>query len=130
MSALVLPMHRHPSNRSSLPNLANGDIICGRNSGGLHFTGNRRFRVQVMMKLPQYANATSRDQKTHVIEALLSTLHTDIGARFLKKIGKNQFVLLNEKDARKKVAHTIRDKHRRKWPVVAKAILLGLDKFD
>ncbi|KAL3933509.1 MAG: hypothetical protein SGARI_003691, partial [Bacillariaceae sp.] len=98
-----------PVNTTIITEPGEWDIVCGRNSGGLNYTGNRRFRVQVMMNLSRYLGSKSRDQKSQVIQALFDTLQDDIGARFVKKVGKGKYGLLGDKEGRKKVAHTMRD---------------------
>jgi hypothetical protein len=85
------------------------DIVCGRNSGGFHYVGNRRFRVTVLMNMNRYLEAPTRDHKTKVIQSIVRTLQDDVGARFLRKVNKNQYRVLNDKEVRNKVAHTMRD---------------------
>lgn len=93
------------------------DIICGRNSGGHRSIGNRRFRVTVSMNMTRYVEAPTREAKTQIIESIVRTLQDDVGARFLKKINRRQYIQMNEKEVRNKVAHSMRDmvqEHRRK----------------
>jgi hypothetical protein len=96
------------------------DIVCGRNSGAYNYIGNRRFRVTVEMHLQRYIDSPTREDKTNVIKSIVWMLHEDIGARFLKKtlIKKNdktgrpkgpRYEVMNEKQAREKVGHALRD---------------------
>jgi hypothetical protein len=85
------------------------DIICGRNSGGFHYVGNRRFRVTVQLHMPQYLEAPTREDKTRVIKSIVRTLQDEVGARFLRKINKSEYKVMEDKEVRNKVAHTMRD---------------------
>jgi hypothetical protein len=83
------------------------DILCGRCSTAFNNVGNRRFRVTISLNVPRYVNAPSRNAKSLVILSILKLLQ-DIGARFLKRQG-GFYVELNEKQARAKVGHAMRD---------------------
>ncbi|OEU14904.1 hypothetical protein FRACYDRAFT_187820 [Fragilariopsis cylindrus CCMP1102] len=101
------------------------DIVCGRNSGAYNYIGNRRFRVTVDMHLQRYIESPTREDKTNVIKSIVWMLHEDIGARFLKKTiikkkdmktgrthnkgGTPRYEIMNEKQAREKVGHALRD---------------------
>jgi hypothetical protein len=85
------------------------DVVCGRNSSGYNCIGNRRFRVSITMNVDRYMNAPTREEKTHVVQQLATTLIDDVGCRFLKKTGKNQFVVMDRKQIREKVGHSLRD---------------------
>jgi hypothetical protein len=97
------------------------DIVCGRNSGGFQYVGNRRFRVTVLMNMSRYLGAPTRDLKTQVIQSIVRTLQDEVGARFLRKINKKEYRVLNDREVRNKVAHTMRDmvqEYRRKCKVL------------
>jgi hypothetical protein len=83
------------------------DILCGRCSTAFNNVGNRRFRVTVSLNVPRYVNAPSRNAKSHVIISIIKMLQ-DIGARFLQRQG-GFYIELNEKQARAKVGHAMRD---------------------
>lgn len=102
------------------------DVVCGRNSGAYNYIGNRRFRVTIEMNLQRYIDSPTREDKTNVIKSIVWMLRNDVGARFLKKetfktgkhnkqqsIGKNKatprFTVMNDKQAREKVGHALRD---------------------
>ena len=85
------------------------DIICGRCSTAFNNIGNRRFRVLISLNLKSYTNAKSKRDKGQVIYNVVRVFLDDIGARFLKRGGKNVFVELGEKEAREKVGHALRD---------------------
>ena len=70
--------------------------------------GNRRFRVTISMNVPRYLNTKSRHEKSALIISIVRMLREEFGARFLKKKGKT-FVELDEKHAREKVGHALRD---------------------
>lgn len=65
----------------------------------------------------RYLDAPTREDKTRVVESIVRTLQDDAGARFLRKIGKNEYKILNDKEVRNKVTHIMRDmfqEHKKK----------------
>jgi hypothetical protein len=112
--------NNHYSSSSVVDEPSPYDIVCGRNSGAYNYIGNRRFRVTVEMHLQRYIDSPTREDKTNVIKSIVWMLHEDIGARFLKKtlVKKNdktgrpkgpRYEVMNEKQAREKVGHALRD---------------------
>jgi hypothetical protein len=95
-------------NRKSINNLGTYDILCGRCKTAFNHIGNRRFRVTISMNVPRYLDTKSRHEKSALIISIVRTLREEVGARFLKKKGKS-FVELDEKQAREKVGHALRD---------------------
>eukprot|EP00980_Cylindrotheca_fusiformis_P006890 scaffold1442_cov128-Cylindrotheca_fusiformis.AAC.11 len=63
------------------------------------------------MNLSAYQTAPNKINRSVLIDSLVRMLREDIGARFLKNEG-DHYVELGEKDARKKVAHALRDMSR------------------
>jgi hypothetical protein len=84
------------------------DILCGRRKTAFNNVGNRRFRVTISLNLPRYLGAKSRHEKSAVIISIVRMLRNDVGARFLKREGK-EFIELDETQARGKVGHALRD---------------------
>jgi hypothetical protein len=84
------------------------DILCGRHKTAFNNIGNRRFRVTLSLNMARYIKASKRSQKSEVIMSVTRFLREAVGARFLKKKGKG-FVELDEKEARSKVGHALRD---------------------
>jgi len=91
------------------------DIVCGRNSGAYNSTGNVRFRVTIEANLNRYTKTRTKEEKTDVIKSIVMMLQTRVGARFLKKEtvrrkdGLPRYTVMNDKQAREKVGHAIRD---------------------
>jgi len=84
------------------------DILCGRDKLAFNNIGNRRFRVTMNLNMPRYLQATTRYEKSTVIISIVRMLRDEVGARFLKKKGKI-YVEIDEKEARSKVGHALRD---------------------
>ena len=62
-----------------------------------------------MMNLQKYKDSPSREDKTLLINEISNMLLEEAGARFLKPIGGNSYMILDEKQVREKVGHAIRD---------------------
>jgi hypothetical protein len=84
------------------------DVLCGRHQTAFNNIGNRRFRATLSLYLARYIEANKRTQKSEVITSVTRFLCEVVGARFLKKKGKG-FIELDEKQARSKVGHALRD---------------------
>mmetsp|Transcript_17556 Transcript_17556/g.42703 ORF Transcript_17556/g.42703 Transcript_17556/m.42703 type:complete len:409 (+) Transcript_17556:41-1267(+) len=85
------------------------EVICGRNSSGQNHIGNRRLQISISMNLDRYIAAPSREDKTRVVQQLAGTLIEIVGCRFLKKIGKGQFVEMDRRQIKEKIGHSFRD---------------------
>jgi hypothetical protein len=91
------------------------DVLCGRSSHCFNNVGNRRFRITIEINLARYMAATTRAEKSRVIEQVLVLLRHEIGVRFLKPQanmrhgGGGGFIELDETRAREKVGHALRD---------------------
>jgi hypothetical protein len=94
--------------RRSINNLGPYDILCGRCKTAFNHVGNRRFRVTISLNVQRYLDTKSRHGKSALIISIVRMLREDVGARFMKKKGK-VFVELDEKHAREKVGHALRD---------------------
>ena len=96
------------------------DVLCGRCKDAFNNVGNRRFRVTINLNIPRYLAAKSRHEKSAVILAIVRMLRNDVGARFLKRKGK-ELIELDEKQARSKVGHALRDMSVAQQQVAEKA---------
>ena len=85
------------------------DVVCGRNSSSYNNVGNRRFRVSMSMNVDRYIEAPTREDKTRVVQQLAVMLADEVGCRFIKKIGKNQYVQMDRKQIKEKIGHSLRD---------------------
>eukprot|EP00980_Cylindrotheca_fusiformis_P006891 scaffold1442_cov128-Cylindrotheca_fusiformis.AAC.12 len=97
--------------RDPITHLRPYDILSGRCREARNNIGNRRFRVTIEMNLSAYQAAPTKTDRSVLIDSLVRMLRDDVGARFLKKEW-GHYVELGEMDARKKVAHALRDMSR------------------
>jgi hypothetical protein len=84
------------------------DIICGRSRTAFNNVGNKRFRVTIAMNLPRFMAASTKSHKSEVIRSTVQIMLYENGTRFLKRT-KQGLVQLNERGAREKVGHALRD---------------------
>jgi hypothetical protein len=94
--------------KKSLVRVGPYDIICGRSSTAFNNVGNKRFRVTIALNLPRFMAATTKSDKSEVIRSTVQTMLYENGTRFLKRTPKG-LVQLNERGAREKVGHALRD---------------------
>jgi hypothetical protein len=86
------------------------DILCGRCKDAFNHSGNRRFRAILRKSLPQYETLHSRTKISALISDITSVLMNELGVRFLKQQQQDKvWIELDEKEARKKVGHALRD---------------------
>ena len=55
------------------------DVICGRNKTAFNNIGNRRFRFTIALALPRFLIATSRKEKSIVIQSIQQLVHQNGG---------------------------------------------------
>lgn len=91
------------------PPLQNYDILCGRSRNSFKHVGNRRFRVTIEMNLNAYNAASTKKQKSDLIIEIAASLRDNVGARFLKPKGTNEYIELTEEQIHKKIGHALRD---------------------
>jgi len=85
------------------------DVMCGRHRLAFNNVGNRRFRVTVSLNVEQYIKAATRKDKSRIILSVVDIVKST-GGRFIKwNSREKKWVELNEKEAREKVGHAIRD---------------------
>jgi len=83
--------------------------ICGRGKTAYENVGNRRFRVLIANRLPQYANADNRHSRRMLIGATLEAVHAT-GGRFIRRENATKrWFVVRTKMAREKVGHAFRD---------------------
>jgi hypothetical protein len=86
------------------------DILCGRHKAAFNNIGNRRFRITVKLQLDRYLRAPTRLDKSLVIQSIIHLVSNNNGGRFLKWDKRSKdWVELDDKEARAKVGHAIRD---------------------
>jgi hypothetical protein len=74
-----------------------------------HSVGNKRFRDAVSAALPKYMKADNRYAKSLVVHTIVNDIH-QAGGRFLKyNPATRAWTELNEKEAKEKVGHAVRD---------------------
>ena len=83
------------------------DVICGRHKAAFDNIGNRRFRVTVSLTLERYINASTRKEKSAIINSIADLVRSS-GGRFLQRQD-GAWVELNEKHSNQKVGHALRD---------------------
>jgi hypothetical protein len=85
------------------------DICCGRGKGRWNSPGNQRFKEVVQENLQRYADATTKAEKSKVVESVVTEVHK-LGGRFLKQNeSSGNWYQIGPHDTRSKVAHAIRD---------------------
>lgn len=88
------------------------DVLFGRSRQAREHTGTQRAYHIVEMHFETYEKI-GRWQKTEVAEKIVSLIH-EAGGRFLRQDGKGSWVLTDDAEARKKVAHWFRHmRHQR-----------------
>lgn len=102
------------SNCSSIANAiplvglpTDADIICGRGRGIWSHPGNLKFKYLIESNLHAYSQTVRRKEKSVIINHVLDTTIL-MGARFVKK-EQNVWYAVDEKEAREKTAHAMRD---------------------
>ncbi|CAJ1943241.1 unnamed protein product [Cylindrotheca closterium] len=88
------------------------DIVCGRGRGVWSHPGNLKFKLLIECNLPAYSQAVRRKEKSLIINHVLHTMILT-GARFVKQ-QRNVWYALDEKEAREKTAHAMRDFSKRR----------------
>jgi hypothetical protein len=102
------PQEEEPDNVSYIRNY---DIICGRERVAFNNVGNRRFRITISLHVKRYMAASNRRETKAVIQSVCDLLVNEAGARFLKRKskGRDTFIVLDEREARNKIQHALRD---------------------
>jgi hypothetical protein len=85
------------------------DVMCGRSKDAFNNVGNRRFRVTVALFLPRYVDASSRKEKTQIIQEIVDLVHS-IGGRFVEWDSQvKKWIELDMQGCCRKVGHALRD---------------------
>ena len=88
---------------------ADFDILLGRGKTSFNHVGNRRFRVFINLHLRRYMDASTRMDKTVVVNSVVEAIH-EAGGRFLKEdLRSKSWYQVATKTAREKVGHALRD---------------------
>ena len=83
------------------------DVLNGRQKVAFNNVGNRRFRVTLTLAVTQYKNASSRSEKSRVIDSIIHLVKQN-GGRFLMH-RKGQWIDIGHQAAHEKVGHAFRD---------------------
>ncbi|KAL3911060.1 MAG: hypothetical protein SGILL_007432, partial [Bacillariaceae sp.] len=85
------------------------DILCGRGRTYLNHPGNKNFVATVRSKVPEYAVAMSRLDKSAVVASMVQEL-AEAGVRFLRFNKKEQeWEHLSQEQIHEKASHAVRD---------------------
>lgn len=85
------------------------DILLGRGKTSFNHIGNQRFRKFIAMNMDTYHTSKNRFDKSMVFNTLLAAIQS-CGGRFLQQIkGRPGWFLVDDKLARDKISHAIRD---------------------
>lgn len=87
--------------------IAEVDVLCGRDKTAFNHAGNRMFRVMISRRLDQYAKAITRKEKSTIIKGVVAMVREE-GGRFLRW-KKDVLQELNEAESHEKVGHAFRD---------------------
>jgi len=96
------------------------DVVCGRGKGSYNRPGNQHFRQLVASYVPQYTAATSKVDKSVILNAIIDRVQsltnpeTGRRAQFVKpatagSAAKGQWVAISDDLAREKVGHAMRE---------------------
>ena len=105
------PMAQNKAESGTLPpdfEPSNWTVICGRGKDNYSSIGNKRLKVLVDTKLPQYQQASTKIQKSLIVSELVDTIHEAAGdSGFVKRDpATNRWVVVSEETAREKVSNT------------------------
>lgn len=85
------------------------DVLCGRGKTSFNHVGNRRFRDLIAASTEKYNNARSRLEKSMVVHSIVEQVKK-VQGRFLKQDRySGRWYELDERQAKEKVGHAIRD---------------------
>ncbi|CAB9515421.1 Nitrilase family, member 2 [Seminavis robusta] len=85
------------------------DVLCGRGKTSFNHVGNRRFRDLIAASTDKYNSAKSRLEKSMVVHAIVEQVKK-VKGRFLKQDRyTGRWYELDERQAKEKVGHAIRD---------------------
>jgi len=101
-----ITMHTTPIPTTVAPN--DNDILCAHRKFCYKHQGNVNFRIMIDTNLPNYIDPkTTRKERALIIDSILRKIYKD-DCSFLRK-GIDGWYVLNKKEAREKVAHSMRD---------------------
>jgi hypothetical protein len=88
------------------------DVIFGRGKSAFSHAGNRRFRMVILMNLEKYHNAKNRVDKSTIVTSIVDLIRegSPVNGGFVgKSVVTGQWMRINNKLAREKVGHALRD---------------------
>ena len=99
--------HSQLDKQISQPEISPYSVVIGRGKVCKENIGNQRLEVLARTKVQQFAEATTKDDKSKVVTFLVDTVHKN-GGSFLKLVD-NKFVEVNMRGAREKVGVVLRN---------------------
>lgn len=84
------------------------DVLCGRDRNFLKHQGNVIYRQEVEIQASAYALATTKPAKMKITKAIVHTMQTKYGSRFLRRTENNHWEVLTNVQARDKTSHALR----------------------
>ena len=88
------------------------DVICARGKAAFSHVGNRRFRLVILMNLEKYHNAKNKVEKSIIVTSIVDLIRegSPVNGGFVKKSAvTGRWMSINDKLAREKVGHALRD---------------------
>ena len=89
-------------------------VVCARGKGYWNHSGNVRYRAIIAAASQRYARTTNKVDKSVIVTEIIHAIETnnngsDGSCGFVKKEGKNRFVLCDEHFMREKITQSLRD---------------------
>mmetsp|Transcript_38304 Transcript_38304/g.57000 ORF Transcript_38304/g.57000 Transcript_38304/m.57000 type:complete len:349 (-) Transcript_38304:381-1427(-) len=91
-----------------ITSLNDHDVLLGRTKECFNWTGNKHFRQYISQAVGRYLEAPTRADKSVVVNSLMFGIQ-ELGGRFLKRCGPQGWVEVEDKHARDKCSHAVRD---------------------
>jgi hypothetical protein len=83
------------------------DVLCDRSRLAFNHIGNRRFRITVETKVPSYAVATHKSDRSRIVRSIVSIIH-GAGGRFLTRSNCGDWKEVSKVRSNEKVGHALR----------------------
>jgi hypothetical protein len=83
------------------------DVLCDRSRLAFNHIGNRRFRITVETKVPSYAVATHKSDRSRIVRSIVSIIQ-GAGGRFLTKSKCGDWKEVSKVRSNEKVGHALR----------------------
>jgi len=83
------------------------DVLCDRSRFAFNHIGNRRFRITVETKVPHYAVATHKSDRSRIVRSIVGIIH-GAGGRFLTRSNCGEWKQVSKVRSKEKVGHALR----------------------